>query len=209
MPGRCDEVAGVLSNALLCTVCLGAAVQTFQINRGAAAGFLLQALVPLMETAALLAAPLGLSLDARPPDDSWVSTVVGLPLLVFGFHWLNGDCSTANLLLGGALLLTASSGYFTEEGKAVVAHSVTLLASITILIVSVFTGNVCGVVGSLLVGTAGLLEGATLQRLLLLRKKDLLRALMAAAHLALQWALQRQHQELEQGPVGLGAEASG
>ncbi|XP_066482518.1 transmembrane protein 276 [Tiliqua scincoides] len=198
MPGGPDEGAGLLSGALLCAVCLGSAVRTVQINRGAAAGFLLQALVPLIEAAVLLPAPLGLIWGARSPEDSWTSTVVGLSLLAFGFHWLNGDCSTANVLLGGALLLAAGSGYFSEEGKALVAHSVTTVASITILIVSAFTGNMCGILGSLLVGTAGLLTGNKLQYLLTLRKRDLLHYLMAAANLTLQWALRTQHQELDQ-----------
>ncbi|KAJ6624814.1 hypothetical protein lerEdw1_014809 [Lerista edwardsae] len=209
MPGGAAEGAGLLSSTLLCALCLGSAARTFQINRGAAAGFLLQALVPLVEMAVLLPAPLGLGWDARSPEDSWASTVVGLPLLAFGFHWLNGDCSTANVLLGGALLLAGGSGCFSEEGKALVAQSVTAVASITILIVSVFTGNACGILGGLLVGTAGLLAGSKLQQLLTVRKRDLLHYLMAAASLTLQRALRTQHQELDQGPVGLQVEASG
>ncbi|XP_061463135.1 transmembrane protein 276 isoform X2 [Rhineura floridana] len=199
MPGRPDEVAALLTNLLLCGVCLGSAAQTFQINRGAAAGFLLQAVVPLLDTAALLPAPLGLSLESARccPDDAWVCTVVGLPLLAFGFHWLNGDCSTANVLLGGALLLAGGSDYYSEEGRAMVAHSVRSVASITILIVSVFTGNAYGIVGSLLLGMAELLVETQLQQLLVLRKGDALCGLMAAANLALRWALQMQQRELD------------
>ncbi|KAH0617344.1 hypothetical protein JD844_015398 [Phrynosoma platyrhinos] len=151
--------------------------------------------------------PLGLSLEApKSPllpeeEGAWVSTVVGLPLLAFGFHWLNGDCSTANILLGGALLLAGGWNYFTEEGQAMVSHSATAVASITILIISVFTGNAYGVAGSLLVGTAGLLAGTKLRHLLILPKKEALRCLMAAANLALRWALQTQQQELDRGYV--------
>lgn len=162
-----------------------------------------------MDMAVLLPAPLGLSWDARSPEDAWASTVVGLPLLAFGFHWLNGDCSTANVLLGGALLLAGGSGSFSEEGKALVAQSVTAVASITILIVSIFTGNTCGILGGLLVGTAGLLAGSNLQRLLAVGKGDLLHSLMAAASLTLQQALHTQHRELDQGPAGLQVESSG
>lgn len=122
-------------------------------------------------------------------DDAWPCAVAGLPLLVFGFYWLNGDHTTANSLLGGALLLAVGADYFTEEGKAMVAHSVTTLASVTLLIISVLTGNAYGVVGSLLVGTAGLLAGT---------QRDLIRCLMAAGNLTLQWALQAQHQQLDQ-----------
>lgn len=200
MPARPDEGADLLSSILLCAACLSSAIRTFQINRGAAAGFLLQSLVPLMEVATLLPASLGLNWDMRSPEDTWASTVVGLPLLAFGFHWLNGDCSTANVLLGAALLLAGGSGYFSEEGKALVAQSISTVASITILIVSIFTGNVFGILGSLLVGTAGLLTGNKLQHLLILRKRGLLHYLMAAANFTLQQALRTQHQELNQGP---------
>lgn len=159
--------------------------------------------MPLLESAAPFAAPLGLDRVLGSLDSSWVSPVVGLSLLAFAFHWLNGDCCTANVLLGGALLVAASSDYLRKEGQAVVAHSMTMVASITILIVSIFTGNAYGISGSLLAGTAGLLAGTKLQRLLMLQKRDVLRCLMAAANLTWRWALQVQHQDLEQGSVGL------
>ncbi|CAI5778822.1 Uncharacterized protein PODLI_1B019114 [Podarcis lilfordi] len=201
IPGWPDEVTGLLSNLLLCVVSMGSAFQTFQINRGTSAGFLLQALVPLLDTATHLTAPPGLGLEAAhySPDNAWVSTVVGLPLLAFGFHWLNGDRATANALLGGALLLllASSSGSFSQEGKAMVAHSVTSVVSISVLIASIFTGNACGIAGSLLVGTAGVLAGTQLRRLLVLRKEDAVCCLMALANLALRRALQAQHRELD------------
>ncbi|XP_072855757.2 transmembrane protein 276 isoform X1 [Pogona vitticeps] len=204
MPGWPGEVAGVLSSLLLCVVCLGAAVQTFQINRGAAAGFLLQALVSAVEAGPLLAALLGLGVGsaASPaPDVAWVSTVAGLPLLVFGFHWLHGDRATANALLGGVLLLTGGWDYLTEEAKAMVAHSVNAVASVTILVASVFTGNPWGMAGSLLLGFSGFLSGRKSPWPLLLapRKREVLRGLMAAANFTLQRALQRQQRELDQG----------
>ncbi|XP_015274554.1 PREDICTED: uncharacterized protein LOC107117036 [Gekko japonicus] len=203
-----DEGAGVFSSLLLCAVCLSSAMETCQIHRGAAAGFLLQALAPLLESAAPFAAPLGLGWVSESLDSAWISTAVGLSLLAFAFHWLSGDHCTANILLGGVLLVAASSGYLREEGKAMAAHSVTMVASVTILIVSVFTGNAYGIAGSLLAGTAGVLAGTELQRLLILRKRDVLCCLMAAANLTWRWALQVQHQELEQGSVGLLAEMS-
>nr|XP_056710581.1 transmembrane protein 276 [Euleptes europaea] len=183
-------------------------MQTYQIHRGAGLGFLLQALVPLLETAALFAASLGLDWVLGSPYNAWVSTVISLPLLAFAFHWLNGDHSTANVLLGGVLLLAASSDYLTEEGKDVAAHSVLMVASVTILIVSIFTGNAYGIAGSLLAGIAGLLAATRLLRLLMLRKRDVLRCLMAAANLSWRWALQLQHQVLEWGSAGLLAETA-
>ncbi|KAB0396431.1 hypothetical protein E2I00_012073 [Balaenoptera physalus] len=71
-------------------------------NRGAAAGFLLQALA-----AATMLAP-GLGTDEDCLAGAWVATVIGLPLLAFDFHWVNGDCSSANLLLGGGMVLAVA-----------------------------------------------------------------------------------------------------
>ncbi|XP_008121642.1 transmembrane protein 276 [Anolis carolinensis] len=204
MPSWAEAVLGLLSNLLLCAACLGSAVGTFQINRGASAGFLLQALVPLLDLAALV-----LSVDPLEPssvaaEGSWVAAVLGLPLLAFGFHWLHGDSSAANAILGGALLLAAARGRFSEEGQALAGHSATAVTAITILIISVFTGNAYGMAGSLLVGLAGLLEGTLWT---IWQKKDALRIIMAVANLALRKALQTQQQELEQGYGGLFASA--
>ncbi|XP_070604563.1 transmembrane protein 276 [Erythrolamprus reginae] len=187
-----QDLATFLANLLLPAVCLYSAVRTFQINRGAAAGFFLQALGPLLETL-----PFGSSWQgAQPPDHTWPCTVVGLPLLAFGFHWLNGDCFTANVLLGGALMLAGGWGYFTEEGKAVVVHSVISVVTITIFIVSIFTGSAYGVMGSLLLAMASLLPGTGLWPLWAPKESDAVRCLTAAAHLALCRALQAQHLEL-------------
>ncbi|XP_077209685.1 transmembrane protein 276 isoform X3 [Paroedura picta] len=175
------------------------------IHRGAGAGFLLQALVPLLESAGPLAAPLGLDWVSGSPDNAWTATAVGLSLLAFAFHWLAGDHCTANVLLGGGLLVAASVGSLREEGKAVAGQSVSLVASVTILIVSIFTGNGYGIVGSLLAGTAGLLAGDKRPRMPW--KGDVLRCLVAAANLAWRWALRVQHRELEQGSAGGLAEA--
>ncbi|XP_032079000.1 uncharacterized protein LOC116512560 isoform X2 [Thamnophis elegans] len=188
-----QDLATFLANLLLPAACLYSAARAFQINRGAAAGFFLQALGPLLETV-----PIGpLRHGAQPPDHSWPCTVVGLPLLAFGFHWLNGDCFTANVLLGGALMLAGGWGYFTEEAKAMVVHSVISVVTITIFIVSVFTGSSFGAVGSLLMGAAGLLPGTGLWPLLAPKETEALRCLMAAANLALCQALRLQHEELD------------
>uniref|UniRef100_A0A8D0HTF7 Transmembrane protein 276 n=1 Tax=Sphenodon punctatus TaxID=8508 RepID=A0A8D0HTF7_SPHPU len=192
MAGRPDEWSAVLSNLALCAVCLSSAVQTRHVNRGAAAGFLLQALPPFLGAAGLLCPALGLSVETGSPNGSWVSTVVGLPLLVFGFHWLNGDHATANTFLGGALLLAAGLDYLGKEGKALAAQAVTIMSSLTILIISVFTTNGYGAAGSLLLGTAGLLAGTRLERLLMLRRGDALRCLLAAGNWAFQQALRTQ-----------------
>ncbi|XP_039186136.1 uncharacterized protein LOC120302170 isoform X2 [Crotalus tigris] len=160
------------ASLLLSAVCLHSALLTFQINRGASAWFLLQA---LLETLSFGPRWRG----ARPPDPTWSCTVVGLPLLAFAFHWLNGDYYTANVLLGGALVLAGGWGYFTKEGKAIVVHSVISMVTITIFIVSVFTGSTYGMVGSLLLGAAGLLPETGLWSLPTPKETDALHCLMA------------------------------
>ncbi|CAM5107426.1 unnamed protein product [Natator depressus] len=197
MAGRPAEWSTALPSLGLCAVCLCSAVRTFQINRGAAAGFLLQALAALVGAVGFFWTPLGLTLAADSQSGTWVSTVIGLPLLAFGFHWLNGDHSTANILLGGALLLATGLEYLTEEGRAMVAQSVTVVASITILILSIFTMNFYGILGSLVLSTAGLLSGVKVERLLVLRKEAILSCLLAAGNLAFQWALRTQHLDLD------------
>nr|XP_060631989.1 transmembrane protein 276 [Anolis sagrei ordinatus]XP_060631990.1 transmembrane protein 276 [Anolis sagrei ordinatus] len=207
MPSWAEEVLGLLSNLLLCATCLGSAFGTFQISRGASTGFLLQALVPLLDLAALvLPASLGLCSDPTvATEGSWVATVLGLPLLAFGFHWLHGDTSAANAILGGALLVAAAGGRFSEEGQALARHSATAITAVTILIISVFTGNAYGATGSFLVGLAGLLEGTLWT---IWPKKDALRIIMSVANLALRRAFQTQQQELERGCGGLFASVS-
>ncbi|XP_048693219.1 transmembrane protein 276 [Caretta caretta] len=197
MAGRPAEWSTALPSLGLCAVCLCSAVRTFQINRGAAAGFLLQAVAALVGAVGFFWTPLGLTLAADSQSGTWVSTVIGLPLLAFGFHWLNGDHSTANILLGGALLLATGLEYLTEEGRAMVAQSVTVVASITILILSIFTMNFYGILGSLVLSTAGLLSGVKVERLLVLRKEAVLSCLLAAGNLAFQWALRTQHLDLD------------
>ncbi|XP_074842612.1 transmembrane protein 276 [Carettochelys insculpta] len=197
MAGQHAEWSTAVPSLGLCTVCLIAAVRTLQINRGAAAGFLLQALVSFVGSAGFFCTPLGLPVAVDSQSATWVSTVIGFPLLAFGFHWLNGDHSTANILLGGALLLAMGSGYFTEESRAMLAQSVAVVASITILILSLFTMDFCGLLGSLALSTAGVLLGVKAERLLMLRKEAVLSCLLAAGNLACQWALQRQHLELD------------
>ncbi|TFJ97949.1 protein spinster-like protein 1 [Platysternon megacephalum] len=194
---RAAEWSTALPSVGLGAVCLSSAVRTFQINRGAAAGFLLQALAALVGGVGFFWTPLGLTLAADSQSGTWVSTVVGLPLLAFGFHWLNGDHSTANILLGGALLLAAGLEYFTEEGRAMVAQSVTVVASITVLILSIFTMNFYGILGSLVLSTAGLLSGVKVETLLMLRKEAVLSCLLAAGNLAFQWAFRTQHLDLD------------
>lgn len=128
---------------------------------------------------------------------TWVSTVIGFPLLAFGFHWLNGDHSTANVLLGGALLLAAGFEHFTEEGRALVVQSATVVTCISILTLSIFTMNFYGLLGGLVLSLVGLLSGMQVETLLTLRKEAVLSCLLAAGNLACHWALRTQHLDLD------------
>ncbi|XP_028918395.1 cysteine and histidine-rich protein 1 isoform X1 [Ornithorhynchus anatinus] len=198
LPSMADKLAEwspVVSNVLLCAVSLSSAIQTAQVNRGVAAGFLLQALAAGLVAASTLSP--GLWPDVDPQAGAWVATVIGFPLLAFGFHWVNGDRSTANLLLGGGMVLAASGDHFSPESRAVVAQSVALVASVTILIVSVFTANAYGVVGSVAMGASGLMARLEGGRLLGIRKENVICWVLALGSWAYRWALQMQHQELD------------
>ncbi|XP_038616140.1 cysteine and histidine-rich protein 1 isoform X2 [Tachyglossus aculeatus] len=191
MADKLVEWSPMLSNLLLCAVSLSSAVQTAPVNRGVAAGFLLQALAAGLVAASPLSP--GLWPDADPRAGAWVATVVGFPLLAFGFHWVNGDRSTANLLLAGGMALAASGDHFSPESRAVVAQSVALVASVTVLIVSVFTANSYGVVGGVAMGAAGLMARLGGEDLLWMGKENVICWVLALGTWAYRWALQMQH----------------
>lgn len=180
-----------LSHLALGAVSLHAAVSTAQASRGAAAGFLLQALA----AAAVLA--LGLGSDEDGPAGSWVATVIGLPLLAFDFHWVNGDRCSANLLLGGGMVLALAGDHLGAEGRSVAGQAVVLVVAVTILIVAVFTTNAYGMWGGALLGAAGLLSRLEEERWLLLPKEDLCRWALAAGSWAYHRALHTQRLQWE------------
>ncbi|KAM5158165.1 transmembrane protein 276 [Mantella aurantiaca] len=129
-----------------------------RVHRGASAGFLLHS--------AASAIAVGCDLLWEELEDPgslrssslWVAGIISLPLLVFSFFWLNGDHSTANLVLGSALLLAISSGYLTQESKMVATYFSKAGATMAILMVSLCTGNSYGVLGSLALAAASLLS---------------------------------------------------
>ena len=86
----------------------------------------------------------GLGTDEDCLAGAWVATVIGLPLLAFDFHWVNGDCSSANLLLGGGMVLAVAGDHLGAEGRSVAGQAVVLVVAVTILIVAVFTTNSYG-----------------------------------------------------------------
>ncbi|KAM6148252.1 transmembrane protein 276 isoform 3-T3 [Rhynchocyon petersi] len=190
-PKSGQEWGTVLSHLVLGVVSLHAAVCTAQASRGAAAGFLLQALA----AATTLATGLGTDEDCHA--GAWVATIISLPLLAFDFHWVNGDRSSANLLLGGGLVLAVAGDHLGTEGRSVAGQAVVLVVSVTILIVAVFTANTSGIRGAVLLGMAGLLSRLEDDRLLLLPKEDVCRWTLAAGSWAYRQALHTQHMQWE------------
>ncbi|XP_042525286.1 cysteine and histidine-rich protein 1 isoform X2 [Dipodomys spectabilis] len=186
-----SEWCTVLSHLVLGAVSLHAAASSVQSSRGAAAGFLLQALA-----AATMLAP-GLSPHEDCFAGAWVATVIGLPLLAFDFHWVNGDRSSANLLLGGGMVLAVAGDHLGPEGCSVAGQAVLLVVAVTILIVAVFTANTYGIWGGVMLGTAGLLSRLEEDRLLLLLKEDICRWALAAGSWAYCRALHAQRSQWE------------
>ncbi|XP_067146185.1 transmembrane protein 276 isoform X2 [Apteryx mantelli] len=154
-----DEWGAALGHAVLCAVCLRSALRTCQLNRGTAAGFLLQALAAAAEALGAPASPTTATVPA-----AWVCAVLAPPLLAFGFHWLSGDRATANLLLGAgvaAVVAVAAGGgglpAEEEEGRAVAAGAVAALCAAAPLTLAALTGSAGGALGGLLLGASGLL----------------------------------------------------
>lgn len=185
-PRPWSEWSTTLSHLALGVVSLHAAVSTAQASRGAAAGFLLQALA-----SATVLAP-GLGTDEDCLAGAWVATVIGLPLLAFDFHWVNGDRSSANLLLGGGMVLAVAGDHLGAESRSVAGQAVVLVVAVTILIVAVFTTNTYGMWGGAMLGAAGLLSRLEEDRLLLLPKEDVCRWALAAGSWAYHRALHTQ-----------------
>ncbi|XP_075405209.1 zinc finger TRAF-type-containing protein 1 isoform X3 [Tenrec ecaudatus] len=186
-PQSGTELGTALSHLVLAVVSLHAAVCTAQASRGAAAGFLLQALA-----AATMLAP-GLGTDEDRLTGAWVATVISLPLLAFDFHWVNGDRSSANLMLAGGMVLAVAGDHLGAEGRSVAGQAVVLVVSVTILIVAVFTANTYGMWGGMMLGAAGLLSRLETDRLLLLPKEDICRWALAAGSWAYCRALHTHH----------------
>ncbi|XP_078009957.1 transmembrane protein 276 [Phascolarctos cinereus] len=192
MANKPEEWSTQISYLVLGVVSLHSAVHTARVNRGAAAGFLLQALAA---AAALVPGP---QTDTDNQMGTWVATVIGLPLLAFDFHWVNGDRSTANLLLGGGMVLGMAGDYLGTETRAVAGQAVALVAAVTILIVSVFTVNTYGMGGGVALGAASLMSRLEKETLLLfLQKEDACRWALAVGNWAYRWALHTQHLELD------------
>ncbi|OCT71162.1 hypothetical protein XELAEV_18038068mg [Xenopus laevis] len=179
---------------------------SMQEHRGATAGFFLQSLASILASGCSLAPTLLHSHgDSFLSSASWSragtrgrhvpraqsATTVGLPLLAFGFFWINGDQSTANMILSAALLLTASWDFMSQEGRTIAANASYVVSSLAILMVSIFTGNGYGVVGSLGLGTAGLLSSVKAEKVLFVPPEVTMNCLQAASFFSFSVALKQ------------------
>ncbi|XP_064364031.1 transmembrane protein 276 isoform X1 [Dromaius novaehollandiae] len=186
------EWGPALGNALLCAVSLRAALRTRQVNCGSAAGFLLQALAAA-EALVAPRPPATAAAAATATPGAWACAVLAPPLLAFGFHWLNGDRATANLLLAAAVAAAAAGGRLAEEARVLAARSAAALAAGGLLVLAALTGSGGGALGGLLLGAGGLLWGLPPGALPLCPPAVARPWLLAAAGWALQRALGAQH----------------
>ena len=76
----------------------------------------------------------GLGTDEDCLAGAWVATVIGLPLLAFDFHWVNGDCSSASLLLGGGMMLAVAGDHLGADGHSVAGQAVVLVVAVTLVL---------------------------------------------------------------------------
>lgn len=130
---------------LLFAVSLLAFRRTRKVNMGLSAGFLLQGF------AGALGAVLGLGLAGSRGWGSgwqrqtrWVCSVLGLPLLAFGYHWSSGERAAANVLLSAGVLAAALSGL---AGPA--ASAVAVAAPLSMLAAALLTADGWACAGSL------------------------------------------------------------
>ncbi|XP_040442969.1 transcription initiation factor TFIID subunit 4-like isoform X1 [Falco naumanni] len=153
-----------------------------QVAGGPAAGFLLQALAAASDALE----PLWPGGGPDPLPGTWVSAMLGQPLVAFGLHRLSGDRATANLLLGGAVALAPAAAQLPEEARLLAARAVTVLTAATVLILAALTANGPAALGSLLMAAAHLLPPGTSHGghpwVLAAGNLALRRALRAASH---------------------------
>ncbi|XP_069738985.1 transmembrane protein 276 [Phaenicophaeus curvirostris] len=145
--------------ALLGAVCLWCALRARQVSGGPAPGFLLQALGAASDALAPWwpwASPGG---PSDPVPGSWVSAVLGQPLVAFGFHHLSGDRATGNLLLAVATVLAPVAAGLAEEARLLAARAVTVLVATSLLSLAALTGNGAGALGAVLVAAGYLGAG--------------------------------------------------
>ncbi|XP_067855755.1 transmembrane protein 276-like [Heptranchias perlo] len=183
------EVSVAVSNFLLCAVALMAAYRARKVNLGSAAGFLMQACAGFLGSIYSCSQAPSALLTQCQREMHRVATVIGLPLLSFGFHWLNGDRLAANSAVTGGIVAAACSDYLGEESRELAVRTAIAAPLLSVLAVCIFTANLCGVAVSL----SGVVREIGPGRLLGLKKADLLNFLLTSGIVALQRALDTQH----------------
>ncbi|XP_063306996.1 transmembrane protein 276 [Pelobates fuscus] len=175
----------IVSRVLLCAVCLFSTVRTYQVHRAAAAGFLIHG----VGSAYLLCVSSLTAEDGFRNLSTWSAIVTSVPLLAFAFFWLSGDQSTANMLLSAGILGAAALDSLNQEGRFMVSICIMAAASLSILVLSIFTGNWHGVLGSIALGTVALFKA---ERITIFHKEVASNYGLTAAFLAFDLALRSQ-----------------
>uniref|UniRef100_A0A4W3GN37 Uncharacterized protein n=1 Tax=Callorhinchus milii TaxID=7868 RepID=A0A4W3GN37_CALMI len=163
-------------------------------NLGLAAGFLLQGCAAGLGVAQCWSEEDGSGpLVELHEEANWAATVLGLPLLIFGFHWLNNDRLTANAVLGGAILAASFSDCLGAEGRAVALSVAGTVPVLTALTASLCSLNPYGIGGCLALNLLGVLDEVKHDPLLGFSKVGIRNLLLWGGTLGLHKALSDQH----------------
>ncbi|XP_078390500.1 transmembrane protein 276-like [Cetorhinus maximus] len=186
------EWSMVITNLLLCAAALMATQRARKVNLGSAAGFLMQACTGAMGVIHSYSKEPPPLLTISLQEVSWVSMVIGLPLVSFGFHWLSDDCVAANSAVACGILAAACCGNMAEEGRETAVILSIAAPILSVLTVCLFTVNLYGIVGSLAVCLVGVVAELQLDGPLGLKKMDIQNVLLTSGLMALQQALDTQ-----------------
>ncbi|XP_078086132.1 transmembrane protein 276-like [Mustelus asterias] len=186
------EWSVLFTSFLLCAVALIATHRARKVNLGSAAGFLMQACAGAVSVIHSYSQEPPALLSTSLRELSWVSMVIGLPLVSFGFHWLNDDWLAANSALTGGILAAACWGNLAEAGREAAVRLAIAAPTLSVLTVCLFTVNLYGIVGCLAICLVAVVSEFQPHGLLGLKAVDVQNLLLTSGVAALQQALDTQ-----------------
>ncbi|XP_043546904.1 uncharacterized protein LOC122550208 [Chiloscyllium plagiosum] len=189
------EWAVVITSFLLCTTALMATCRAHKVNLGCATGFLMQASAAALSAIHSYTEEPSVLLTVSLRDVSWLSMVIGLPLVSFGFHWLNGDHLAANSAAAVGILIAGCCGGLAEEGRETAVSLAIAAPVLSVLTICLVTTNLYGILGSLAVGLAGMAKEFRLGEQLGLKEVVVRNVLLTCGVVALHRALDTQQQQ--------------
>ncbi|XP_048417375.1 transmembrane protein 276-like [Stegostoma tigrinum] len=187
----------VITSCLLCTTALMATCRAHKVNLGCATGFLMQASAGALSAIHSYTEEPHILLTASLQDVSWLSMVIGLPLVSFGFHWLNGDHLAANSVAAVGILIAGSCGGLATEGRENAVSLAIAPPLLSILTVCLVTTNLYGILGSLAIGLVAVAGEFRLDELLGLKEVIVQNVLLTCGVAALLRALDTLSQQAE------------